>query len=117
MSAPQQLQHIHVYALGLTDDFLLQLSQRDQTALLPKASPSSYDLPPKVTLEEAVQDAWDDARKAWGRYQQHGTDVWAGVRPLLKVLGYSFAGGGAASGKYAVSNLAETGDVPLHFTR
>ncbi|MDO4264214.1 MAG: N-6 DNA methylase, partial [Deinococcus sp.] len=116
--SPTQLQHVQVHALGLTDDFLLQLSDRAQTAKLAGATPGSYDLPPKVTLEEAVQDAWDDARKAWARYQQHGTDVWAGwVRPLLKVLNYSFVGAGAASGKYAVSNLAETGDVPLHFTR
>ncbi|MFC6619266.1 DNA methyltransferase [Deinococcus radiophilus] len=116
--SPTQLQHVQVHALGLTDDFLLQLSDRAQTAKLAGASPSSYDLPPKVTLEEAVQDAWDDARKAWARYQQHGTDVWAGwVRPLLRVLSYSFVGAGTASGKYAVSNLSETGDVPLHFTR
>jgi type II restriction/modification system DNA methylase subunit YeeA len=107
-----------VHGLGLTDDFLLQLSDRAQTAKIEGATPASYDLPPRTSLEEAIQDAWDDARKAWLKSQQHGTDTWAGwVRPLLKALDYSFTGGGATGGKYAVNHLSETGDVPLHFTR
>ena len=122
MSATQ-LQHVRVHGLGLTDDFLLQLSDRAQTARLEGSAPASYDLPPRTSLEEAIQDAWDDARKAWLKSQQHGTDTWAGwVRPLLKALDYNFPGGGATAGgvgggKYAVNHLSETGDAPLHFTR
>lgn len=118
-----QLQHVRLHGLGLTDDFLLQLSDRAQTGKVEGATPASYDLPPKTSLEEAIQDAWDDARKAWLKYQQHGTDPWAGwMRPLLRALDYSFAGGGVStgglgSGKYAINHLSETGDVPLHFTR
>lgn len=113
-----QLHHVRLHGLGLTDDFLLQLSDRAQTGKVEGATPASYDLPPKTSLEEAIQDAWDDARKAWAKYQQHGTDAWAGwVRPLLRALDYNFVGGGAAGGKYAVGHLTETGDVPLHFTR
>ncbi|SEJ79446.1 Methyltransferase domain-containing protein [Deinococcus reticulitermitis] len=117
MSATQ-LHHVRVHGLGLTDDFLLQLSDRAQTARLEGSAPASYDLPPRTSLEEAIQDAWDDARKAWLKSQQHGTDTWAGwVRPLLKALDYSFPGGGVTGGKYAVNHLSETGDVPLHFTK
>lgn len=117
MSATQ-LGHVRVHGLGLTDDFLLQLSDRAQTAKVEGASPASYDLPPRTSLEEAIQDAWDDARKAWLKSQQHRTDTWAGwVRPLLKALDYNFPGGGATGGKYAVNHLSETGDAPLHFTR
>lgn len=113
-----QLPHIRVYGLGLTDDFLLQLSSPAQTAKIEGATPTSYDLPPRTSLEEAVQDAWDDVRKAWAKYQQHHTDIWAGwVRPLLKALDYSFNGKGATGGKYTINHLSETGDVPLHFTR
>lgn len=118
-----QLQHVRVHGLGLTDDFLLQLSDRAQTARLEGSAPASYDLPPRTSLEEAIQDAWDDARKAWLKSQQHGTDTWAGwVRPLLRALDYNFPGGGASAGgvgggKYAVNHLSETGDAPLHFTR
>lgn len=80
-----QLHHVRLHGLGLTDDFLLQLSDRAQTGKVEGATPASYDLPPKTSLEEAIQDAWDDARKAWAKYQQHGTDAWAGwVRPDRK---------------------------------
>ncbi|PTA66931.1 Eco57I restriction-modification methylase domain-containing protein [Deinococcus arcticus] len=117
MSATQ-LQHVRVHGLGLTDDFLLQLSDRAQTAKVEGATPVSYDLPPRTSLEEAIRDAWADARKAWLKYTAHGTDTWAGwIRPLLKALDYSFPGGGATGGKYAVNHLSETGDVPLHFTK
>ncbi|WP_051655204.1 Eco57I restriction-modification methylase domain-containing protein [Deinococcus marmoris] len=113
---PTQLTNVRVHGLGLTDDFLLNLSDRAQTAKVDGATPASYDLPPKVALEEAVLEAWDDARKAWARYQQHHTDAWSGwVRPLLKALDYAFPGGGAVGGRYAVSRLSETGDVPLHY--
>lgn len=111
------LSTIRVHGLGLTDDFLLQLSDRAQTTTVPDATPKSYDLPPKTTLEEAVLDAWDDARKAWAKYQSHGQDAWnAWVRPLLRALDYQFGGQGAVGGKYTVNQLAESGDVPLHFT-
>ncbi|MFW8627772.1 Eco57I restriction-modification methylase domain-containing protein [Deinococcus sp. ME38] len=111
-----QLANVRVHGLGLTDDFLLKLSDRAQTAKVDSATPASYDLPPKTSLEEAILDAWDDARKAWARYDLHHTDPWLGwVRPLLKALDYSFGSGGATGGKYAVRFLTETGDVPLHY--
>jgi hypothetical protein len=111
-----QLANVRVHGLGLTDDFLLNLSDRAQTAKVDEATPASYDLPPKTALEEAILDAWDDARKAWAKYDLHHTDPWLGwMRPLLKALDYSFPGGGATGGKYAVRYLSETGDVPLHY--
>lgn len=111
-----QLANVRVHGLGLTDDFLLKLSDRAQTAKVDSATPASYDLPPKTSLEEAILDAWDDARKAWAKYDLHHTDPWLGwVRPLLKALDYSFGGSGATGGKYAVRYLTETGDVPLHY--
>ncbi len=111
-----QLANVRVHGLGLTDDFLLNLSDRAQTAKVDRATPASYDLPPKMPLEEAILDAWDDARKAWTRSEQYRTDPWAGwVKPLLKTLDYSFPGGGATGGRYAVRYLSETGDVPLHY--
>lgn len=111
-----QLANVRVHGLGLTDDFLLKLSDRAQTAKVDGTAPASYDLPPKTALEEAILDAWDDARKAWAKYDLHHTDPWLGwVRPLLKALDYSFGGSGATGGKYAVRYLTETGDVPLHY--
>ena len=90
-----QLANVRVHGLGLTDDFLLTLSDRAQTAKVDGATPASYDLPPKMPLEEAILDAWDDARKTWTRSEQYHTDPWAGwVKPLLKTLDYSFPGGG-----------------------
>ena len=92
MSATQ-LGHVRVHGLGLTDDFLLQLSERSQTGKIDGATPASYALPPHTSLEEAVQDAWDAARKAWEKYQKFPSDPWASwVRPLLKALDYSFSG-------------------------
>ena len=69
-----QLANVRVHGLGLTDDFLLTLSDRAQTAKVDGATPASYDLPPKMPLEEAILDAWDDARKAWTRSEQYHTD-------------------------------------------
>ncbi|UTA52536.1 hypothetical protein MSS93_17045 (plasmid) [Deinococcus radiodurans] len=66
---------------------------------------------PKTSLEEAIQDAWDDARKAWAKYQQHGTDAWAGwVRPLLRALDYNFVGAArrAANTPWATSRKPGT---------
>lgn len=106
-----QLTHVRVHGLGLTDDFLLQLSDRAQTNKVKEATPQSYDLPPKTSLDEAILDAWESARKAWSKHQEFGTDSFTGwVRPLLRALDISFAGTGA--GRIQVS---ETGDVPLYF--
>lgn len=106
-----QLTHVRVHGLGLTDDFLLQLSDRAQTNKVKEATPQSYDLPPKTSLDEAVLDAWESARKAWSKHQEFGTDPFTGwVRPLLRALDISFAGTGA--GRIQIS---ETGDVPLYF--
>ena len=112
-----QLQHVRLHGLGLTDDFLLQLSNRAQTARVDSATPASYGQD-NLSLELAIQDAWDDARKAWSRFNESSTDPWTGwIRPLLRTLASPFAEGRAKSGKYAVNHLTETGDVPLHFTR
>ena len=106
-----QLTHVRVHGLGLTDDFLLQLSDRAQTNKVKEATPQSYDLPPKTSLDEAILDAWESARKAWSKHQEFGTDPFTGwVRPLLRALDISFAGTGA--GRIQIS---ETGDVPLYF--
>ncbi|WP_192825989.1 Eco57I restriction-modification methylase domain-containing protein, partial [Deinococcus wulumuqiensis] len=106
-----QLAHVRVHGLGLTDDFLLQLSDRAQTNKVKEATPQSYDLPPKTSLDEAILDAWESARKAWSKHQEFGTDPFTGwVRPLLRALDISFAGTGA--GRIQIS---ETGDVPLYF--
>jgi len=112
------LSNIRVHGLGLTDDFLLQLSDRAQTALVKGAEPATYELPPRTPLEEAILDAWDDARKAWTKYQAHGQDLWAAwVRPLLKALDYTFSASGATGERYAVNHLSEGQDVPLHFAQ
>jgi type II restriction/modification system DNA methylase subunit YeeA len=111
-----QLANVRVHGLGLTDDFLLNLSDRAQTAKVDGATPASYDLPPKVPLEEAILDAWNAVRKAWDTHDKYGTETWTGwIKPLMKTLDYSFPGGGATGGKFAVRFLSETGDVPLHY--
>ncbi|TSA82164.1 hypothetical protein FNU79_14055 [Deinococcus detaillensis] len=60
-----QLANVRVHRLGLTDDFLLNLSDRAQTAKVDRTTPVSYNLLPNVSLEEAILDAWDDAHKTW----------------------------------------------------
>ena len=82
-----QLHNVRVYGLGLTDDFLLHLSSREQTKSIPHATPEGYDLPPKTPLEEAILDAWDDARKAWAKFQTHQTDPWSGWSPAVTHAG------------------------------
>lgn len=115
MTSP--LHNVRVHSLGLTDDFLLTLSDRAQAASVKDATPKSYDLPPRTSLDEAVLDAWDDARKAWTKYQSHGQDAWnSWLRPLLKTMDYSFTSGGTSTGRYAIRHLSDTGDVPLHVT-
>lgn len=106
-----QLTHVRVHGLGLTDDFLLQLSDRAQTGKVKEATPQSYDLPPKTSLDEAILDAWESARKAWLKHQEHHTDPWTGwVRPLLRALDISFSSTGTGN-----IQVSETGDVPLYF--
>ncbi len=110
------LHHLTVHGLGFTTDFLLQLSDRAQTSKLEHTRPESYDLPPKTTLEEAIQDAWDDARKHWKKHQDHQTDVWTGwLRPLLKILDYSLISAPTGT-KFAVRYQTETGEIPVHFS-
>ncbi|CAM4398574.1 Eco57I restriction-modification methylase domain-containing protein [Deinococcus marmoris] len=123
-----RLNHIKVTGLGLTDDFLLELADRAQTAKVKNATAASYSVDPN-SLEEAVQDAWDSARKLWAKVplsSQTGTAQpgWENfVRPLLTRMGYtaSFVRPQAstltaAQQRFPISYLSETGDVPVHFS-
>ena len=123
-----RLNHIKVTGLGLTDDFLLELADRAQTARIKNATAASYSVEPN-SLEEAVQDAWDSARKLWAKVplsSQTGTAQpgWENfVRPLLTRMGYTASfvrpqasALTAAQQRFPISYLSETGDVPVHFS-
>ncbi|QLG10891.1 N-6 DNA methylase [Deinococcus sp. D7000] len=123
-----RLNHIKVTGLGLTDDFLLELADRAQTARIKNATAASYSAEP-YSLEEAVQDAWDSARKLWAKVplsSQTGTAQpgWENfVRPLLTRMGYTasfvrpqMSALTPAQQRFPISYLSETGDVPVHFS-
>ena len=108
------LAHARVEGLGLSDDFLLILSDRARAGSVVNAA--SYDLPAKQPVEEAIQDAWDEARRAWAKTRQYGGDPWnVWLIPLLKTLNLlpqKTAPLQAEGRSYPVSHLDV---IPVHY--
>lgn len=117
-----RLDNVHLHGLGLTDDFLLNLSDRAQTKKIEHTAPETYKLPSRMPLEEAIGDAWENARKKWARHQKYppkfAKEYWTDwVRPLLRELDYSCndTDNHATGGPFTINRLTETGDVPIHY--